>query len=405
MTLKISIISKTFRIHDNPFLDSDLYIIYVHKKDYGPAQMNLLHQLLHLHLKDLQRLQVDPVLLDKLDPLKKSLSTLKQDYQIYFDHTYPHLKFPFKKAIFMPTWTLLDWTPHVSMLQEWFLPEGLKNHKNFKVFTHSNLRDEYQSSHSQTKKPLGLKSNFQIIRSKKPSLPLPKDNLDSWILQQLHQTTFMNNPKWFKPNTCPGTSILDTLEDPNQNIRTSKLSPFFAVGVLSPLVAYNFWNGQDRMGSGRDQLLFREMFHACGQMPEYWTDTFGQNYPWKKLDKTTWKNYTQGQTGRPDVDWAMKQLSQEGWLHHLARHLVADYLTRGTLEIHWKHGMNWFKKTLLDHDDAVNRGNWMGLSGTAFSTKQRSFFHYNPDHFITKKSQKLKCHQDRRKKQSLKKEL
>ena len=103
MTLKISIISKTFRIHDNPFLDSDLYIIYVDKKDYGPAQMNLLHQVLHLHLKDLQRLQVEPLLLDKLDPLKKSLSTLKQDYQIYFDHTYPHLKFPFKKAIFMPT--------------------------------------------------------------------------------------------------------------------------------------------------------------------------------------------------------------------------------------------------------------------------------------------------------------
>lgn len=403
MTLKISIISKTFRIHDNPFLDCDLYIIYVDKKDYGPTQMTLLHQLLFLHLKDLKRLHVEPILLNKLDPLKKFLLSLKQDYQIYVDHSYPHLKFPFRETIFVPTWTLLDWTPHVSMLQDWFLPEGLKNHKNFKVFTHSNLRDEYQSSNSQKKKTLGLKSNFQIIINKKSSLPLPKDNLDTWILQQLHQTTFMKNPKWFKPNTCPDTSISDAQPVPNGNIRTSKLSPFFALGVLSPLVAYNFWNGEDRMGSGRDQLLFREMFHACGQMPEYWTDSFGQNYNWKKLDKTTWKNYIQGKTGRADVDWAMKQLAQEGWLHHLARHLVADYLTRGTLEIHWKHGMNWFKKTLLDHDDAVNRGNWMGLSGTAFSTKQRSFFHYNPDHFITKKSQKLKCHQDRRKKQSLKK--
>ena len=155
MTLKISIISKTFRVHDNPFLDSDLYIIYVDKKDYGPAQITLLHQLLCLHLKDLKKLQIDPILLDKLDLLKKFLLSLKQDFQIYVDHSYPHMKFPFKEVIFVPTWTLLDWTPHVSMLQDWFLPEGLKNHKNFKVFTHSNLRDEYESSNSQNKKIMG----------------------------------------------------------------------------------------------------------------------------------------------------------------------------------------------------------------------------------------------------------
>lgn len=395
MTIKVSVVSKTFRIHDNPFLDSHYYIIFIDKQEYGPAQMKLVHQVLHLHLKDLAKQHITPLILNNLEPLKKYLSKFKEEPQIFIDHSYPHLKKTFKKAIFVPTWTLLDWTPHVKMIQDWFLPEGLRNHHNFKVFTHANRRTSYQSSNTQTKTPqpkINLKNTFVVIPEEKMCLPLPKNNLDSWILQQLHQTTFIKNTDWFKPNTCPDTSILDEYQHSDGNIRTSKLSPFFSLGVLSPLVAYNFWNGENRMGSGRDQLLFREMFHACGQMPEYWTHSFGQAYPWKKLTKKTWTNYIHGKTGRADVDWAMKQLSREGWLHHLARHLVADYLTRGTLQIHWKHGMNWFKETLLDHDDAVNRGNWMGLSGTAFSTKQRSFFHYNPDHFITKKSQKLKCH-------------
>jgi cryptochrome len=86
----------------------------------------------------------------------------------------------------------------------------------------------------------------------------------------------------------------------------------------------------------------------------------------------------------------MRLLKKEGWIHHLARHMVADYLTRGNLEIHWKYGMEWFKITLVDHDDCVNRGNWMWLSGNAFSTKQRSFYHYRPDKYLENRNKKLK---------------
>ena len=73
------------------------------------------------------------------------------------------------------------------------------------------------------------------------------------------------------------------------------------------------------MGSARDQLLFREMFHSCAQMPEFWVDDFGKEYEWKDADSNTWNNYIIGNTGREDVDWAMKQLKKEGWLHHLSK--------------------------------------------------------------------------------------
>jgi cryptochrome len=35
----------------------------------------------------------------------------------------------------------------------------------------------------------------------------------------------------------------------------------------------------------------------------------------------------------------MIQLKNEGWIHHLARHAVACFLTRGDLFLHWEEGM------------------------------------------------------------------
>ena len=35
----------------------------------------------------------------------------------------------------------------------------------------------------------------------------------------------------------------------------------------------------------------------------------------------------------------MTQLREEGWIHHLARHAVACFLTRGDLWISWEEGM------------------------------------------------------------------
>lgn len=58
----------------------------------------------------------------------------------------------------------------------------------------------------------------------------------------------------------------------------------------------------------------------------------------------------QGQTGFPWIDAIMTQLRQEGWIHHLARHAVACFLTRGDLWISWEEGMkvnnNFLEKPL-----------------------------------------------------------
>ncbi|KAI0050888.1 DNA photolyase [Auriscalpium vulgare] len=73
-----------------------------------------------------------------------------------------------------------------------------------------------------------------------------------------------------------------------------------------------------------------------------------------------------GVTGFPFVDALMRQLRQEGWIHHLGRHMVACFLTRGGAYVDWERGAEVFEELLLDHEPACNLGNWMWLSCTAF---------------------------------------
>ncbi|PLB47696.1 putative DNA photolyase [Aspergillus steynii IBT 23096] len=76
-----------------------------------------------------------------------------------------------------------------------------------------------------------------------------------------------------------------------------------------------------------------------------------------------WK---EGRTGFPWIDALMRQLKQEGWIHHLGRHSVACFLTRGGCYVSWERGAEVFQEWLIDHEEACNIGNWMWLSCTAF---------------------------------------
>ncbi|KAJ5724461.1 DNA photolyase [Penicillium malachiteum] len=78
---------------------------------------------------------------------------------------------------------------------------------------------------------------------------------------------------------------------------------------------------------------------------------------------TRWK---EGRTGFPWIDALMRQLKQEGWIHHLGRHSVACFLTRGGCYVSWERGAEVFEELLIDHETACNVGNWMWLSCTAF---------------------------------------
>lgn len=90
------------------------------------------------------------------------------------------------------------------------------------------------------------------------------------------------------------------------------------------------------------QLLWREFFYtAATNNPCF--DKMENNpicvqIPWDRNPEALAK-WAEGRTGFPWIDAIMTQLRQEGWIHHLARHAVACFLTRGDLWIGWEEGM------------------------------------------------------------------
>ncbi|MGH0191229.1 UNVERIFIED_CONTAM: hypothetical protein FKN15_058992 [Acipenser sinensis] len=123
------------------------------------------------------------------------------------------------------------------------------------------------------------------------------------------------------------------------------------------------------------QLLWREFFYAAATANPRFDKMEGNpicvRIPWDRNPEALAK-WAEGKTGFPWIDAIMTQLRQEGWIHHLARHAVACFLTRGDLWISWEEGMKVFEELLLDADWSVNAGSWMWLSCSSFF---QQFFH------------------------------
>ena len=94
-------------------------------------------------------------------------------------------------------------------------------------------------------------------------------------------------------------------------------------------------------------------------------NSVSRQIPWGE-DKERLEAWAEGRTGFPYIDAIMTQLRKEGWIHHLARHSVACFLTRGDLWQSWVKGQHVFEELLLDADWSLNAGNWMWLSASAF---------------------------------------
>lgn len=108
---------------------------------------------------------------------------------------------------------------------------------------------------------------------------------------------------------------------------------------------------------------------ANAQFPGSWgrmrDNPYCRNIPWSSDAKllAAWKD---GKTGYPWIDACMAQLRTEGWIHHLGRHAVACFLTRGDLWQSWEDGADHFEGQLLDADYALNNFNWLWLSCSGF---------------------------------------
>ncbi|KAG8231453.1 Cryptochrome 1 [Ladona fulva] len=117
------------------------------------------------------------------------------------------------------------------------------------------------------------------------------------------------------------------------------------------------------------QLIWREYFYTMSVDNPFYAEMKRNpiclDIPWHE-DQENLESWKQGKTGYPFIDAAMRQLVQEGWVHHAARNAVAFFLTRGDLWISWEHGLAFFLYYLIDADWSVCAGNWMWVSSSAF---------------------------------------
>lgn len=199
------------------------------------------------------------------------------------------------------------------------------------------------------------------------TVPFPGGETEALARLQRHMVRKSWVLAFEKPKTRPNALEPDT----------TVLSPYMKFGCLSPRV---FWHELEAVlatsknhtappVSLHGQLLWREFFTMMGAT----TPNFGQmvgNPICKQIDWDVDEEFVaaweEARTGYPFIDAIMTQLRQEGWIHHLARHAVACFLTRGDLYQSWEVGARIFDKHLIDGDWALNNANWMWLSCSSF---------------------------------------
>lgn len=183
---------------------------------------------------------------------------------------------------------------------------------------------------------------------------------------------YLANVSWIRSFEKPKTSP-NSLEP-----STTVLSPYLKFGCLSARLFHLELRTVLRNSrashtkppvSLMGQLLWREFYYTAAASEPKFDSMIGNSLcrqiPWR-TDVHLLEAWTHGRTGYPFIDACMRQLRQEGWIHHLARHAVACFLTRGDLWCHWEDGQRVFEELLLDADWALNAGNWMWLSASAF---------------------------------------
>ncbi len=168
--------------------------------------------------------------------------------------------------------------------------------------------------------------------------------------------------------------VSDYQQDRNDPTKrtTSKLSPYLALGLISPHEVYHFFKkslSQNKQELNSDpfirQIIWREFAaYLLDHFPQIEKEPFSEKFkgfPWKE-NEAHLEAWQKGLTGYPLVDAGMRELWQTGWMHNRLRMVVGSFLVKDLL-ISWQEGAKWFWETLIDADLANNTFGWQWVGG------------------------------------------
>ncbi len=156
---------------------------------------------------------------------------------------------------------------------------------------------------------------------------------------------------------------------------TSKMSAHLANGTISIRTIYHAVRerGDSALKGERksievfiNELIWREFYYQIlANFPFVVEGAFREEFRSLRWSENAehFAAWSEGRTGYPIVDAAMRQLRSEGWMHNRARMIVASFLTKD-LHINWQRGEEYFFDHLIDADIASNNGGWQWTAGT-----------------------------------------
>lgn len=164
---------------------------------------------------------------------------------------------------------------------------------------------------------------------------------------------------------------------------SAKLSPWFALGCLSPRYVYSELKKYESEVKANEstywllfELLWRDYlkFFSLKYQKKVFQESGvrkGREYS-PIFDKGLFESWCKGQTGDDFINANMNELNRTGWMSNRGRQNVASYLIH-QLKLPWTWGAAYFEKLLIDYDPDLNWGNWLYLSGNGSDPRARVF--------------------------------
>ncbi|GGH29574.1 deoxyribodipyrimidine photolyase [Sphingobacterium alkalisoli] len=150
-----------------------------------------------------------------------------------------------------------------------------------------------------------------------------------------------------------------------------KLSPFLAIGSLSPVYTYHYISKQITPSNKKqvvkiiERLLWRDYYRfMLKKYPnKYFLSQSSLNPDAIKIEK--WRT---GNTEYPTINVYMQELNNTGIISYVQREILALFFTY-EYQQPWLEGAAWFEEKLIDYAPATNYGFWAHIAGEGTSEK------------------------------------
>jgi deoxyribodipyrimidine photo-lyase len=164
---------------------------------------------------------------------------------------------------------------------------------------------------------------------------------------------------------------------------SSKLSPWLALGCISPRTIYWMIKEYETMHGANDSTYWLEFELVWRDYFRFAMKKHKQRFFWKggiqgksiktEQNREALNRWINGETGVDFVDANMNELRLTGFMSNRGRQNVASYLIND-LKLDWRWGAAYFEEQLIDYDVASNWGNWAYLAGVGNDPRGNRYF-------------------------------